>query len=62
MARLVKYLACMPLAVTRAPAYIEQVAPRMTVPKYVDRLETNESTRAALLQKDVVRPHGPREY
>lgn len=32
--RLVKYLDCMPLAVTQAAAYIEQAAPRMTVSKY----------------------------
>jgi hypothetical protein len=50
LVRLVKYLDCMPLAITQAAAYIEQAAPRMTVPKYMEILEKNDGERAALLQ------------
>jgi hypothetical protein len=59
--RLVKYLDCMPLAITQAAAYIEQAAPRMTVPKYIEILKTNESERATLLQKDVGDPRRDRQ-
>ena len=61
MERLVKYSDCMPLAVTQAAAYIEQAAPRMTVPKYLHILERNDSKRVALLQKDVGDSRGDRQ-
>ena len=59
--RLVEYLDCMPLAVPQAAAYIEQAAPRMTVHKYIKILETDDSERAALLQKDVRDPRRDRQ-
>jgi hypothetical protein len=46
----------MPLALTQPAVYIEQAVPRMTVPKYMAILETNESERATLLQNDVRDP------
>jgi hypothetical protein len=59
--RLVKYLDCMPLAITQAAAYIEHSAPRMTVSRYTEKLEKNDSERAALLQKDVRDPRRDRQ-
>jgi hypothetical protein len=61
MVRLVKYLHCMPLAVTQAAAYIEQAAPSMTVSKYLETLERNNSEHAALRQKDVRDPRRDRQ-
>jgi tetratricopeptide (TPR) repeat protein len=59
--RLVKYLDCMPLAITQAAAYIEQTAPRVTVVQYITILETNESERVTLLRKDVRDPRRDRQ-
>jgi hypothetical protein len=61
MERLIEHLDCMPLAITQAAAYIEQAAPRMTVSKYREMLEKNDSERAALLQKDVRDPRRDRQ-
>ena len=60
MARLVKHLDCLPLAVTQAAAYIEQAAPRMTVTTYMGILEKNNSELATLLQKDIRDPRRDR--
>lgn len=58
---LVKYLDCMPLAVTQVAAYIEQAAPRMTVSKYIEMLEKDDRERTALLEKDVRDPRRDRQ-
>lgn len=54
--RLVQELDFMPLAITQAAAYINQLAPRMTVSQYLDRLARSDLDRDALLQKDIRDP------
>lgn len=53
---LVQQLECMPLAITQAAAYINQCTPRITVSKYLERLEKSDVDRSKLLQQDIRDP------
>ena len=50
---LVEALDCLPLAITQAAAYIRMSGPRMTVSKYFEMLQFNESTQTRLLEKEI---------
>jgi tetratricopeptide (TPR) repeat protein len=51
--QLVEKLDFMPLAITQAAAYINQNAPRATIPKYLALLAKGDSDRAKLLSENV---------
>ncbi|KAL1595120.1 hypothetical protein SLS60_009807 [Paraconiothyrium brasiliense] len=51
--RLLEALDYMPLAITQAAAYIEQRAPRMTIPRYLSDIRTGGHDRGRLLMEDV---------
>ncbi|KAJ9664396.1 hypothetical protein H2198_000325 [Neophaeococcomyces mojaviensis] len=54
--RLVQELDYMPLAITQATAYINQLGSRMTVAGYIDRLAKGDWDRDNLLRKDIRDP------
>lgn len=56
LVRLVRELDFMPLAITQAAAYINQLGARMSVSQYLDRLARSDLDREALLQKDIRDP------
>jgi len=56
LVRLVQELDYMPLAVTQAAAYINQLGSRITVSGYLDRLAKGDEDRDKLLQKDIRDP------
>ena len=53
---LVRQLDCMPLAITQAAAYIDKLAPRTTVSRYMEILEQDDGKRTELLLKDIRDP------
>ncbi|KAN0110923.1 hypothetical protein V8E51_007310 [Hyaloscypha variabilis] len=55
-AELVQALDFYPLAITQAAAYINQRAPRITISRYLQDLQSSDKDRASLLQKDIGDP------
>jgi tetratricopeptide (TPR) repeat protein len=51
-AELVHALDCMPLAITQAAGYINRLAPRSSVSKYLDQLRKSDKSKANLLNRD----------
>lgn len=57
---LVKALDYIPLAISQAAAYIEQGRPRMTIPKFIEKVQRDDSDRARLLEFDIYDPRRDR--
>jgi tetratricopeptide (TPR) repeat protein len=51
-AELVHALDCMPLAITQAAGYINRLAPRSSVSKYLDHLRKSDKSKENLLNRD----------